>query len=156
MLNYKFKEGEEEKPVLERTIEKTGSVQEFSLTGMYHDNVIFEKTLKEARVNRDVKKSICDNIEQHHPFVKDLPEIDRYTIHMYQENMSLVKAWNEKIAELEQGFEAHKAEIEEIKAQVPELADTISPYVDQPVADKPKITDVEINETQENKTEESA
>ena len=131
-MNYKLKGGETEKPVSDRTIEKTGSVQEFSLTGLYHDTLTFEKTLKELKGNRDLKDSVCKNIESHHPFVKDLSEMDRYTIHMYQENMALVKAYNKKIVEIEKAFKQHLDEIDEIKAQVPELADTVSPYIEQP------------------------
>ena len=150
-MQYKFKGGEEEdkKPIEERQIVKEGFVSEFSLVGMKRDFMNYAKTLKELRGNRDLKAQTMANIEQHHPFVKDIPEFDRYTVHMYQEAAASFKAFDKKIQEIEAEETEYKAELEEIQKQIPELAPIVSPYMNQvePGADeaeKPKSTEMDV------------
>jgi calcineurin-like phosphoesterase family protein len=142
MIEYKFKEGESEKPANERTIEKTGEPVEFSMVQFDNDEAKFEKILKELNGNRDIQKSITDNIDQHHPTIKDIPEFDRYTIHMYQEAFALIKQYNAKIEEIEKQFETYKAEKVAILEQLPELALIPSPMSDEINANKA----VDVNE----------
>lgn len=141
---YKLKGGDEEekKPIEERQIVKEGFVAEFSLVGMKKDFMIYDKTLKELKANRDLKKQTMDNIEQHHPFVKEIPEFDRYTIHMYQEAAASYKAFDKKIAETEAEEADYRKELEEIQTQIPALAPIVSPYMqnsDEEVVNKGEI-----------------
>lgn len=138
-MEYKFKEGQEDKPAIERIIEKRGHVVEFSLLEMEHDLIAFEKTLKELKGNRDLKQGVINNMDIHHPFIKDMSDFDRYTVHLYQENWAMRKAYNEKIVEIEKQFEEYKKEIATIKEMLPELADIPSPYVEQPAAPVEKV-----------------
>ena len=133
-MQYKFKdevreEGSLPTPSREKIIEKTGHVITFSLAEMETDLTKFEKAIKELKGNLELKKGILDNMDVHHPTIKDIPEFDRYAIHMYQENSVLVKAYKEKLAEIEKQFEEYKAEIEEVKAQLPELAEAPSEHL---------------------------
>lgn len=128
-MEYKFKEGQEELPVEERIIEKRGHVIEFSLVQMEHDLKAYDKTLKELIGNRDNKQAIVTNVEMHHPFVKDVPPADQFAIHMYRENLSFVKAFNEKIEQIEKEKAEYIAEVALIKETLPELKIVPSPYV---------------------------
>ena len=111
-MEYKIKEGEESKPAEDRIIEKTGLVINFSMTEMYNDIQSFEKTLKGLKGNRDNQNAVCTNIEIHHPFIKDLSDIDRRTIYMYEEAFTLRKQYNDKIDEIEKQYEDYKQEME--------------------------------------------
>lgn len=130
---YTLKGGEEEekKPFEERQIIKEGFVSEFSLVAMKKDFANYEKTIKEMDSNAQVHLHTMLNIEQHHPFVKDIPEFDRYTIHMYQEAVAKYKAFAAKREEIKKEREDYKAELEEIQAQIPELTAIVSPYFDK-------------------------
>lgn len=146
-MEYKFKEGEESKPPIERIIEKTGDVVEFSLLEIENNAYQFEKTLKELKANRELKQGILNNLDIHHPFIKDMSEFDRYAVHMYQEAWALVKAYNEKITEIEKQYKSLKDETATIKEALPELADVVSPYV-QLVKPEEKPVDKPVEETQ--------
>lgn len=141
-MKYEFKEGEVEKPAIERLIQKTGHIIEFSMLEMQHDLTKFTKTLKELRGNREIKASIVRNVEMHHPSVKDIPEFDRSAIHMYHEAAMAVKTYDQKIAEIEKEEAEYKLEIEEVQKQIPELAPIVSPFTEdgQKAADNQEQT----------------
>ena len=130
-MEYKFTGGEEEekKPLEEREIVKNGEVSKFSLVAMKSDFIKYAKLIKEMAGNRDLKLATMKNIEEHHPFVKEIPEFDRYTIHMYQEACASFNAFDAKVKELEKEVEEYQAELEEIQKQIPELAPVVSPYM---------------------------
>lgn len=131
-MEYKFKEGESEKPAQERVLQKTGHVIEFSMLEIYRNLLDYDKVIREAKSNADNQGIVMANIEQHHPFVKEMPEFDRYTVHMYQEAFAKKKAWDKALKENEESRAELVAEIEEIKSKVPDLADIVSPFIEQP------------------------
>ena len=148
-IEYKFKEGEEDKPVEERTIVKSGVEVEFTMVAMNNDDNHFNKALKELKANRDLKKGVVDNIEQHHPFVKDFSEMDLSTLHMYHENKKLQKAFDDKIVEIEGDYKKHLEEKEEIRKQIPVVLPVISPYVKPAVVEGGVVGEEEkINDSQ--------
>lgn len=126
---FKFKEGEESKPVKERVIERTGDVVSLTLLDVEGDIRSYEKTLKELKANRGLKKDVIDNVVKHHPFVADMPEVDRIAVHLYHENATSMKMYDSKIAEIEADYAAYLEWVAEMKAQLPELNDVPSPYV---------------------------
>lgn len=131
----------------ERTIEKSGIVVSFNMGAFENDKLQFEKIIKELKANRDMKQSVVDNVNLHHPTVKEIPEFDRHAIHLYQENFSMVKAFNDKLAEIEKQYEEYLAERKEIVAQLPEIDAEVSPL--QVVDGEVKAEDTQTNDSKE-------
>lgn len=156
-MEYKFAEeqktNEDGTPITvqEKIIEKRGLVIKFNFLELEADKLKFEKALKELKGNRDLKQSVVDNMDIHHPFIKDMSEFDRYSVHMYQEAFAAVKAYNTKIDEIEKEQIKYLEELEDIKNQIPQLAEVVSPM--QVVGGEVKETEVKTNEKGEETTE---
>lgn len=114
----------------ERIIEKRGEVLEFSLDDIEYNlkQLIGKRKELEAKLKYETMKK--DNIETHHPFVKDISEQDLFTTHMYQEACIWVKTCEDKIKEIDEQIKKDESEVAEIKSQIPELADIVSPFHD--------------------------
>ena len=125
--------------VKDRIIEKYGEVLEFSLNDIEYNYKELLKNKKEFEAKRVYENAKKENIEHYHPFVLEMSEEDLHIAHMYKESSSWVGICDSKLKEIEEQLEKDKAEIEEIKAQIPELAEIESPYVD--VTETPKEDD---------------
>lgn len=110
-----------------KIIEQHGQVQKFSFNQIVGDLLGIRKKIESIKTQRLVEQAKVDNIEAHHPFVKDLPEFDRYTVHMYQEAFAMTKACDSHLAILEEAEQSTVAELQEIKTQIPELAEAVIP-----------------------------
>ena len=106
----------------DRVIQKFGDVVEFTLSDIETADAEMIKRKKELQAKHDYEKVVVENIEHHHPFVKDMSEQDLLTVWMYKQSKGHVKLCSENIAKLDAQLEADKKEIEEILKQIPELA----------------------------------
>lgn len=126
-MQYKFKEGESEKPVDERIIEKTGHVITFNMVQFRNDKEKYEKAIREAEANRANIKAIIDNLDLHHPTIKELSDFDRHTISMYHENKAKFNTWDKQVTDIHKEFDEYLAEQVEIERALPELTQIESP-----------------------------
>lgn len=127
-LTYKFQhvsetENGEAVPVEARSIELTGKVIHFSLNEILGDLVAFDKKLKELEGMRKISAAKITNIERQHPFVKDFSESDRLAVYLYHEALAMVKATDKHTTVILEEKAKALAEVADIKAQIPELAD---------------------------------
>lgn len=108
-------------PVHERIIEKRGDVIEFSMKDL-DDNIDALKKLQrelDAKLKHD--KSVVENIEHHHKFVKKMSEQDLLTVWMYKQHKGYVDLSEKKLKQVVDQLESDLAEKEEIQKQIPEL-----------------------------------
>lgn len=122
-------------------IRKSGITADFTVAGMEGEQHKLEKIIKELKGKQAHAKSVTDNIEAHHPFVKDMSEQDMFTVHMYYESYALAKGLPEKIAEMEVQLEGSIGEQKLIAGalNIPALAErtVLEAPEAAPVADEP-------------------
>lgn len=121
-INADSPEGIKFPEMKDRTIEKYGDVVEFTLSDIETADAEMIKRKKELQAKHDYEKVVVENIEQHHPFVKEMSEQDLLTVWMYKQAKGHVAICKENIEKLDAQIEADKKEIEEIMKQIPELA----------------------------------
>ncbi len=113
----------------DRIIEKRGHVVEFSLSEIEANDRDMEKQLRDQKGMFDHRQAIIENIEHHHPFVKDLSDEQLLTVWMYKDAMRNRDQFKKNIDALEKQLQEDKEEIEEILKQIPELANVKSAEV---------------------------
>jgi hypothetical protein len=74
---------------LETLIEKSNIKADFTPRQMLNDQESARRVIKELKGKLDIETKKCDNIEHHHPFVKDMTLEQLYTCHMYYEAKAL-------------------------------------------------------------------
>jgi ABC-type multidrug transport system ATPase subunit len=99
-------------------IEKGNLTTKFSLKDLETNITDMEKTLKELNAKYNHDKLVKENIEENHPWVKELDEMKLHTVYMYIEACEVVRQYEPKIKEFEVALEADKEEAEYIKANV--------------------------------------
>ena len=106
------------------TIRKTGITADFTVAGMEGEQLKLQKVIKELTAKQEFAAAKRANIEEHHPFVKDLDEQQLFTVHMYYEEYAIAKGLPEKIAELQAQLDASYEEQKHIAEVlgIPELA----------------------------------
>jgi len=100
-IAYRIKEGQEEgKDKSQLVIVKTG--HEVELTLANYDSYVMQnaKHLKEITAQRDYEEAIITNIEQHHPFVTQMPSDQLVTCWLYKEAKGKVDIANAKLKEI--------------------------------------------------------
>jgi hypothetical protein len=115
--NYKVIEKNDENyrhSVIEKdNIKATFTVRDFE------DNIAaMQRTIKEVSAKYEHEKVIMANIEEHHPFVKDMSEQDILTVWMYREAQEVVKQYEPRIVEFKKALETEQAELEYVKEQL--------------------------------------
>ncbi len=115
--------------IKDRVIEKRGHVVTFTMSQVEENMRQLQKTVKELEAKRELENAKMINIEGFHPFVKDLSDQDLHTVSMYQQSKTFVKMCDEKLKEIKAQIENDAKEVEEIKAQIPEL--DIHPAVEE-------------------------
>lgn len=128
-------------PIEAQVIERHGQVQDFTFNDFVSDLLSVRKKLVELKGMQAMEQAKMKNLEDHHPFVKEMNEFDRYTVHMYQESFALDKATQKHIDSFEETEVNILEAIADIKAQIPELADAQIPQVEKPVA---PVVDAEV------------
>lgn len=108
--------------IRERVIEKRGHVITFSLKELEDNDADMEKQLKEQKAMLEHRTAVIENIEHHHPFVKDLTEEQLLTVWMYKDAKGNQEIFQDNIEKLEKQLKEDEEEIKEILKQIPELA----------------------------------
>lgn len=123
----------EKKEVVEDSvIEKRGGVVKFSLSELDQNQMVLFRLQKELTKQAEVEDAKITNIETHHPFVKDMSDLDVSTVHIYYEAKTLGKACKAKLIEVNSAIDEQMADRAEILKQLPELVAGIkTPYVDE-------------------------
>jgi chromosome segregation ATPase len=144
---YKFEEKDADKSVeepvniLEEVIEKEGVVVRFTIQEVKDHQAQLVKIKKELDAKRGLEDAGKQNIENNHPFVKDLSEQDLFTAHMYQEAIGMIKAIDNKLKEVNNQIEEYEKELEEIKTQLNLTDADINPEVTPEVTKEPEYVE---------------
>lgn len=111
--NYKIIEPNEDWK--QSVIEKDGITAKFTIQN-FEDNIErMTKTIKEIRAKFNHEQVVVNNIEEHHPWVKDLSEQDLYTAWMYQEAKEVVKQYEPRLKEFEDALQTEVQETTYVK-----------------------------------------
>lgn len=130
-MQYKLTEKKliEDGTYKDQIIEKHGYVPTFTLAQLEENITYAKQKIKETKAMADYESAKAENIEHHHPFVKDLEDFERFTIHAYTEALGMKKAATRKLEELQAQLDEDEAEMKAILEQIPELDVQPSPYV---------------------------
>lgn len=114
-------------PVLhDRIIEKRGHVITFSMNEIKANTEALLKQKKEQEAMFKHRNAVIENIEHHHPFVKDLTDEQRLTVWMYQDAKGNRDIFKKNLDSIEKQLKDDEEEVAEIIKQLPELADVKS------------------------------
>lgn len=111
-VTYKVKEAKDD--AFATVIEKHGDVVEFTPVDMLNEQHQLEKLIKELTAKLEMEAMKQKNIEENHPFVKEMSLQDLFTAHMYYESISFAKGLPPKLQEFKEQLEVSKAEYERI------------------------------------------
>jgi predicted GNAT family acetyltransferase len=131
MYSYKIKEPNED--LNKAVIEKSGVTVDFTIAQMDEEQAALTKYLKEFEANRTVKQTMKDNIEEYHPFVKDLTEEQLFTAALYQQVIEAIKQYDEKTIDFTKQLSESRKEVLEIISQIgitPKQVEAIAPDKD--------------------------
>jgi len=126
--NIKPTELEEELNIEDQVIEKHGHVIEFTMSDVDANIRHNTKTQTELSAKLELDTAKQENIENFHPFVKEMSEEDLFTAWMYKDQQNTIDMIQAKLEEVTTQIESDKAEVEVIKSQIPELNNIESPY----------------------------
>jgi len=123
----------------ESVIEMHGKPITFNLHQMQANIRNAEKTIVELDAQAKVNRAKMTNIEEHHPFVKEMSEQDLFTAHMYQEAKALAIVSEKKADEFREAKATDEASLVELFEKLPELKADVEAFdTKQMEADKPK------------------
>lgn len=99
-------------------IEKSNLTATFTIEDMEGEQRLLEKHLKEFHAQRLISDAKVQNIENYHPFVKDLTEEQCFTVHLYQESKAMVHVLDKKIPEFEEQLRLSQEEMALVKEKL--------------------------------------
>jgi len=117
-MSHEYIIKKEEKDPLDTVITKKNISVDFTMREVYADKLRMEKMIKEFEGQLTLSSAKIANIEEHHPFVKEMSEQDLFTAHMYQEQQAIARVMRSKLEELKQGIIDDAAEQAEIFKQI--------------------------------------
>lgn len=147
-IEYKVTEVNKEDPKA-TVIEKHGDVVKFNLYDIETSERQLGKMKTELEAQVKLEGQKMENIETHHPVVKEMDDKTLFAAGMYQQSRAIKKASEDKLKEVVQVLEEYQAEKELIYSKFPELRATPKPVVDDlvpspyPAEDKPNLADGE-------------
>lgn len=115
-IDYKLKEKAEDPNA--SVITKSGISVDFTPQDMRNEQAQLEKFITEITAKFDLEKAKMSNIEEHHPFVKEMSAQDLFTAHMYQESKNFVDVIPPKLEELETQLTESRAELKLVSAML--------------------------------------
>ena len=84
----------------ETIIEKTGMVEEFTLTEL-NDVLAYNNKLKvEAESTLSIREAEKQNIEDNYPKIKEMTEEEIFRVAMYHQKVTDIKAYKDKLSEI--------------------------------------------------------
>ena len=99
-------------------IEKDNIKASFTIR-QFEDNIErMNKTIREIEAKYKHEDVVVKNIEEHHPWVKDMSEQDLYTVWMYQEAKEVVKQYEPRIKEFKDAVQTEMQEMEHVKRKL--------------------------------------
>jgi NAD-specific glutamate dehydrogenase len=102
-------------------IEQIGHSSTFTLADVERSKLEHARLHKEIDANIKIKETIVSNIEEHHPFVKDMSEEDLFTCTMYLEAKKKIKLFEDKKNEVIEAEKIQEEDLAEMYKQLPEL-----------------------------------
>lgn len=103
--NHNYKVVEPAEDWRDSVIEKDQITAKFTIRE-FEDNIErMNKTIRELEAKFKHEKVVVNNIEHHHPFVKDMSEQDQYTVWMYREAKEVVKQFEPRIEEFKKALQ---------------------------------------------------
>jgi hypothetical protein len=118
MSEHTYKIVKEATDPKESVIEKSNIKVEFTIYELEAENRTIEKYLKEFGAQKLLADAKITNIEDNHPWVKDLTEEQLFTAHMYQENQAMSRVMQKKIDEYEKAQIDSAEELKDIYSQI--------------------------------------
>jgi hypothetical protein len=115
---HKYKVIEENEDYKLSKIEKTGGVVHFTINDIEADERNYNKLLKELTAKKALEEAKMKNIEDHHPYINDFTDEEKFTVHMYQEAKIMVDALAPKIKEIEGALATYIEEKKDIFNQI--------------------------------------
>lgn len=98
-------------------IAKEGVVVKFSMNEVEAHEVQLRKLLTQLESQSNLEKAKITNVEQNHPFVKEMSDQDRFTVHLYHDAVIMVNAIAPKLEEVKKQIAEYEAEKIDISAQ---------------------------------------
>lgn len=105
----------------DRVIEKTGATIEFTMRQLDDNMALLKKSKAEIEPVISHAKAKIDNVEHHHPKIKELTGEELVAAHMYLEAKDVIKDGEAKLQQIEDLITSQSVETLEIKAQIPEF-----------------------------------
>lgn len=115
---HTYKIIEEKEDPKESVIEKTGIKATFTVYEMETEDLQLAKYLKELSGQKMLSDAKITNIENHHPWVKDLTPEQLITAHLYQEAIAMSRVLGPKIDSIKAGIVESAEEKIEIEKQL--------------------------------------
>jgi DNA-directed RNA polymerase subunit H (RpoH/RPB5) len=122
---YGYRIVEENENPGDNVIEKSGIAIKFTLNDIEQNIRDIEKKVKELQGKLDIEAAKCANIEEHHPFVKELGDEKGKIVHLYQESRAYVRQIPAVIEDLKHNVEDLKAE----RAQIEKVCGVAVPRI---------------------------
>ncbi len=98
-------------------IEKKGISAKFTMAEIEAAENVNRKNLRELDGMIEIRKATMQNIADNHPFVLEMTEQDRFTVHMYQESFAFARACEIKKKQLQEALDQSELEKQEITKQ---------------------------------------
>ena len=117
-MSFTYGVKEKAESPFDTVIEKGNITVEFTPSQMIQEQVECQKFIKEIEGNIMVQEAKMTNILEHHPFVKDMSEQDRFTVHMFQEAYAFVQGAKNKVHDLSKQLEASRMELVHIAKEL--------------------------------------
>lgn len=117
MDKIKYKMKKNNKVAKDVVLEVSGITHLVSLREIETDVKYLEKARKEIDGMLGVEKAKMKNIENNHPWVKKLSEIELLTAFLYYESMAVDKEAIPKLKEINRQLKVYKKEIKDIANQ---------------------------------------
>lgn len=102
-------------------IEKSGHVIHFTIAEIEQNDADLEKSRKEVAAKKNYEEARITNVTEHHPKILELTGEELMAAYIYQEAKSMVKACDDKLAEIDGQLADDRQEIDIILKQLPEL-----------------------------------
>jgi hypothetical protein len=115
--------------IRDRQIVKTGHEDVFTMSQVDQNKAHYTKTRKELVAQKEIEAAKMFNVEEFHPFVKEMSAQDLIAAWMYQQSKGMVELCGKKIEEIDTQLKEDEEEIAEILKQIPEL--NVSPVVQE-------------------------
>lgn len=113
-------------------IEQIGHSSFFTMREVDENSTHHKKLRTELNAKKDYETVKIENIEEHHPFVKEMSEQDLFTVHMYFEAKEAVKACGVKLVELDKAESDLAEDLLEMYKQLPELLTPTPEAIESP------------------------